>query len=69
MATRRYRISVGDVGNQVVEEVGAAVSAESIELTVDLGDALVASQEGRTRVLNALEHVKNHIARGNWPPA
>lgn len=69
MATRRYRLSVGDNIDQVVEEVGAAVSAESIELTVDLGDAKIFSQEGKMRVLNALDLIAAYILKGNWPPA
>lgn len=69
MATRRYRLSVGDNFDQVVEEVGAAVSAESIELTVDLGDAKISSQEGKMRVLNALDILQGYIVKGNWPPA
>jgi hypothetical protein len=69
MATRRYRLSVGDNIDQVVEEVGAAVSSESIELTVDLGDAKISSQEGKMRVLNALEIFEAYITKGNWPPA
>lgn len=69
MATRIYSISVGDVANQVTEGVGAAVAAESIELTVDLGDANISPATGRDKVLQALEHIKNHIIAGNWPPA
>lgn len=69
MATRRYRLSVGDNIDQVVEEVGAAVAAESIELTVDLGDAKISSQEGKMRVINALELLMSYILKGNWPPA
>lgn len=69
MATRRYRVSVGDVANQVVEEVGAAVATESIELTVDLADANISPATGRDKVIQALEHIKNHILGGNWPPA
>ena len=69
MATRRYRLSVGDNMDQVVEEVGAAVAAESIELTVDLGDAKISSQEGKNRVLLALNIIEAYILKGNWPPA
>lgn len=69
MATRRYRLSVGDNMDQVVEEVGAAVAAESIELTVDLGDAKISSQEGKARVLLALGIIEAYITKGNWPPA
>lgn len=69
MATRRYKISAGEVGNQVVEEVGAATNSDSVELTVDLAGAGITTAAGRERVIIALEHIKNHILAGKWPPA
>ena len=68
MATRRFGISSGEVGNQVTEAVGAAVVADGIELTVDLA-AIPAGAEGRLAVLNAVEHLENYIKTVNWPPA
>lgn len=64
MATRRYGISRGENIDQVAEAVGAAVAADSIELTVDLAVGLT-----REDVLLALEKIGAHILKGNWPPA
>lgn len=64
MATRIYGISRGEAYNQVTEGVGAAVVADSVELTVNLASNLT-----REDVLLALEKIKGHIINGNWPPA
>ncbi len=64
MATRRYGISKGENIGQVTEGVGAATSADGVELTVDL--AAISSKE---QVLLALECIEQHIIKGNWPPA
>jgi hypothetical protein len=64
MATRLYGISKGENMGQVTEGVGSAVAADGVELTVDL--ATISSKE---QVLNALEYIKAHIIKGNWPPA
>lgn len=64
MATRRYGISRGENAQQVTEAVGSAVSSDSVELTVDLASNLT-----REDVLLALEKIKQHIFKGNWPPA
>lgn len=74
MATRRYKISVGEGEFSVVEEAGAAVNSDTVELTVELANTAV-NKEGGTRtinkqeVLDCLEKIKNHIIKGNWPPA
>lgn len=68
MATRRYRLSPGDTEFQIVEEVGAAVAAEAIELTVDLV-GIMNTANGKERALLALDMLKAHITKGNWPPA
>lgn len=74
MATRRYKISVGETEFQVVEEVGAAVNSDTVELTVDLATTAV-TDNGSTRaitkneVLIALEQLENYILSHNWPPA
>lgn len=64
MATRRYGLSRGETEFQVTEAVGAATAADNIELTVDLAVSL-----SREDVLLALEKIKGHIVKGNWPPA
>ena len=74
MATRRYKTSVGDVYNEITEEVGAATNSDSIELTVDLATAEV-NAGGSTRavskeeVLAALDRFKTYIAEKDWLPA
>lgn len=67
MATRIYGVSRGEAnlgGNQVTEGVGSAVAADSVEVTVDLAASL-----DRENVLRALDTIKAHIVKGNWPPA
>jgi hypothetical protein len=74
MATRRYGISIGEGEFAITEAVGAAVSSDSIELTVDIATTVV-NNNGSTRVvskqevLDALEKFENHIIKSNWPPA
>lgn len=74
MATRRYKINPGESEFQVTEEVGAAVNSDLVELTVELA-ATGVNKVGGTRiiekqeVLEALEKIKAHIIKGNWPPA
>lgn len=69
MATRRYKISAGETYNQITEEVGAATNSDAIELTVDLAATGMTTHEGKNRVLLALDMLKAHIIKGNWPPA
>jgi hypothetical protein len=78
MATRRYKINAGEeaVNAQVTEEVGAATNSKFIELTVDLAATAVYKADGsgqralnREEVLQCLEEIKQHILKGNWPPA
>lgn len=74
MATRRYKLSVGEGEFSVTEEVGAAVNSDTVELTVELATTAV-NEGGSTRgilkqeVLDILDKFKNHITKGNWPPA
>jgi hypothetical protein len=74
MATRRYGISIGEGEFAITEAVGAAVSSDNIELTVDIATTVV-NNNGSTRVvskqevLDALEKFENHIIKSNWPPA
>lgn len=64
MATRLYGLSRGETEFEVTEGVGSAVSADGVELTVDLAVSLT-----KNEVLLALDMFKNHIVKGNWPPA
>lgn len=64
MATRRYGLSRGETEFQVTEGVGAAVSSDNVELTVDLAVSL-----SKEDVLLALDKIYGHIVKGNWPPA
>jgi len=74
MATRRFGISVGEGEFAVTEAVGAAVSSDTVEVTVDLATTTV-NEGASTRaikkqeVLIALEKIKNHVLKANWPPA
>lgn len=72
MATRLYAWGPGQT--RVQEGVGVAASSQIINLTVDIATNLV--NEGTTtrglkreEVLKFLEEVKEHIMRGDWPPA
>lgn len=66
MATRRYGLSAGETEFQVTEAVGSATVSDSIEVTVDF-DA--SARPSKNDVLQALEMIRNHIIKGNWPPA
>lgn len=74
MATRRYKISPGEGEFAVVEEAGAAVNSDKVEVTVELATTAVnvgATTRGilKQEVLDCLDKIKNHIIKGNWPPA
>lgn len=75
MATRLYKISVGEGEFAVAEGAGSAVVSDTVELTVELATTAVNKEGGGTRgilkseVLDCLEKIKNHILKGNWPPA
>lgn len=78
MATRRYKVNAGEhaVEGQVTEEVGGATNSKFIELTVDLAATAVYERNGvaqraltKDEVLEGLEQIKQHILKGNWPPA
>ncbi len=64
MATRRYGLSRGETDNQVNEAVGAAVAADSLEVTIDL-----AANMTRNEVLLNLKAIERWILHGQWPPA
>ena len=74
MATRRYKLSVGEGEFSVTEEAGAAVNSDIVELTVELADTAVNTASStrqilKSEVLDCIEKIKNHIVKGNWPPA
>lgn len=74
MATRRYKISVGEGPFAVTEEVGAAVNSDTVELTVELATTAVNTVGGtrgilKQEVLELLGKIEQHIIKGNWPPA
>lgn len=75
MATRRYKLSVGEGEFSVTEEAGAAVNSDTVEVTVELATTAVNSAGGGTRgilkqeVLDCLAKIERHILKGNWPPA
>jgi hypothetical protein len=64
MATRRYGISRGETEFSITEAAGAATASDNIEVTFDLAVSLTKSE-----VLLALDMIKNHILKGNFPPA
>lgn len=69
MATRRYKLSVGKTEFQIVEEAGAAVVSDTVELTVDLGADVTDAFRGglrkitKTEVLTILDMMINHIEK------
>lgn len=63
MATRLYGLSRGETEFSVTEGVGAATT-DGVEVTVDLAVSLT-----KNEVLLGLDMIKNHILKGNWPPA
>lgn len=74
MATRRYKLSVGEGEFSVVEEAGAAVNSDLVELTVELATTGVNTATGtrtisKAEVLELLTKIEGHIVKGNWPPA
>jgi hypothetical protein len=74
VATRRFKISVGEGEFSVTEEVGAAVNSDTVELTVELASTAVnevATTRGvkKQEVLDCIDKIKNHIIKANWPPA
>lgn len=74
MATRIYAIDPGDNSKGVIEGVGAAASGKSINLTLDIATSIVNEGSGtrvmdRDEVIFALEQIKEHIIRTQWPPA
>lgn len=75
MATRRYKVNPGEGEFNVVEEAGAANNSDLVELTIDLVSTGVNIENSATRTiskeeaLQAIDKIKNHIIKSNWPPA
>lgn len=77
MATRLYSINPGqkDINTPVTQAVGSAVVTKGIELTVDLSTAYDFNGAGSAKamtkqdVLDALDQLKEHIEKRQWPPA
>lgn len=74
MATRRYKISVGEAIVAVVDEAGAAVNSDTVELTVELATTAVNITGGtrainKMEVLEAIEKLQQYIIKNNWLPA
>lgn len=62
MADRIYGLDRGDTEFDVVE--GSSSPTKDVEVVVDLEVNLKKSE-----VLDQLDMIRNHILKGNWPPA
>lgn len=62
MADRIYGLDRGDTEFDVSE--GSSSPTKDVEVVVDLAVSLE-----KEEVIRALEMIKNHIIKGNWPPA
>lgn len=63
MATRIYSHDLGNDEYEVTDAAGSATT-KGMELTIDLAKILT-----REDALLGLEHIRNYILRGLWPPA
>lgn len=64
MATRLYSLAKGQTEFQVTEAVGSAVTTAAMEFTFDLAQNIT-----KEDILKALDMFKNHILKGQFPPA
>lgn len=62
MADRIYGLDRGDTEFSVAED--SSSPTKDVEVVVDLAVGLQKSE-----VLQLLDMIKNHILKGNWPPA
>jgi len=62
MADRFYGLDRGDTEFDVSE--GSSSPTKDVEVAVDLAVSLEKSE-----VLQALDMIRNHIVKGDWPPA
>ena len=62
MADRIYGLDRGDTEFDIAE--GSSSPTKDVEVVVDLAVSLEKSE-----VLQKLDEIKNHIVKGEWPPA
>lgn len=62
MADRIYGLDRGDTEFDVAED--SSSPTKDVEVVVDLSVSLE-----KEEVLRSLDMIKNHILKGNWPPA
>lgn len=62
MADRFYGLDRGDQEGDVSED--SSSPTKDVEVAVDLAVSLEKSE-----VIQLLDMIKNHIIKGNWPPA
>lgn len=62
MADRIYGLDRGDTEFSVAED--SSSPTKDVEVVVDLAVSLEKSE-----VIQLLDMIKNHILKGNWPPA
>lgn len=62
MADRIYGLDRGDTEFDVAED--SSSPTKDVEIVVDLAVSLEKSE-----VLQLIDMMKNHIIKGNWPPA
>lgn len=62
MADRIYGLDRGD--NEFDVSEGSSSPTKDVEVVVDLAVSLEKSE-----VIQKLDEIKNHIIKGNWPPA
>lgn len=62
MADRFYGLDRGDTEFDIVEQ--ASSPTKDVEVAVDLAVSLEKSE-----VIRKLDEIKNHIIKGDWPPA
>ena len=70
MATRLYKVSVGEGEFSVLDGAGSAVVSDTVELTVECSATAIGGARAisKQETLEALEKIKNHIVKNNWPP-
>lgn len=67
MANRYYGLDLGDTEFGVTE-ASSTTATTDVEVRVDLA-GVTSGSAGKAQVLLLLDMIKNHILKGNWPPA
>jgi len=62
MADRIYGINRGQTEFAVVED--SSSPTKDVEIVVDLAKSLT-----KAEVLQLIDYIRNHVIKGNWPPA